>query len=209
MPTQLLGRGIYDLVEAARMLQRDPYTIARWTQGAESLHPVSQPSLCFLDVISLHVISRLRQENVPLKEIRRGGRYLANKLNTPYPFAHQQLATAGAAFFGTLPENDESGLENWYDLGKWGQGSFQETIQDVLQPIAFGSDQLARVWRPAEGVLVNPLVQAGAPCIEGTRVPTRLIADLISRGESATAIANDLDLEISQVKAAIAYEKAA
>ena len=38
--TKLLGRGIYDLVEAARMIRRDPYTVARWTQGEHPLHVV-------------------------------------------------------------------------------------------------------------------------------------------------------------------------
>ncbi len=200
--TKLLGRGIYDLVEAARMIRRDPYTVARWTQGEHPLHVVpNSPRFTFLDVISLYVISELRRRNVSMEDIRKGGEYLAEKRHIPYPFAHQQLATAGRAFLGNVGE--------WRDVGKRGQGTFEIIIQDVLRPIEFGSDELAAVWRPAEGVWVNPLIQAGAPCIDGTRVPTRLISDLAAVGERLSDISEDLALDISQLKAAVDYEDAA
>ena len=184
------------------MIRRDPYTVARWTQGEHPLHVVpNSPRFTFLDVISLYVISELRRRNVSMEDIRRGGEYLAEKRHIPYPFAHQQLATAGRAFLGNVGE--------WRDVGKRGQGTFEIMIQDVLRPIEFGSDELAAVWRPAEGVWVNPLIQAGAPCIDGTRVPTRLISDLAAVGERLSDISEDLALDISQLKAAVDYEDAA
>ena len=200
--SKLLGKGIYDLVEAARMIRRDPYTVAQWTQEEEPLHAVpDSPFLCFLDVISLYVISEFRRRNVSVKEIRRGSEYLTDKLHIPYPFAHQQLATAGEAFFGKIGE--------WYDVGKRGQGTFETMIRDVLQPIEYGEEELAEIWRPAQGVWVNPLVQAGTPCIDGTRVPTRLVADLTAAGDTLSEIAKDFALDISQIKAAVDYEMAA
>ncbi|WP_420612099.1 DUF433 domain-containing protein [Candidatus Spongiisocius sp.] len=198
----LLGRGIYDVAEVARIVRRHPDTVARWTRGADPLHHVeSDRIISFLDVISLWVISELVMRGVPKREIRVGGEYVAEHVGTNYPFAHQSLATVGAGFFGKFRE--------WVDLGKGGQRSFPEVIEELLSPIEFGPDLHASVWRPAEGVWLNPKVQAGTPCVDGTRVPTRAIADLEAAGDHIEDIADDLSLDIGQVRAAVQYERAA
>ncbi|MCY4621328.1 MAG: DUF433 domain-containing protein [bacterium] len=198
----LLGRGIYDIAEAARVVGRHPETVARWTRGANPLHPVeSDRILSFLDLISLWVISELLRRGVPRRQIRAGGEYLAKHVGTDYPFAHQGLATVGDGFFGEF--------EAWVDVGKGGQRSFPEVIEDLLSPIEFGPDLLASIWRPANGVWLNPKVQAGAPCIDGTRVPTSVVADLKAVGDHIEDIADDLSLDITQVRAALQYELAA
>ena len=199
---RLLGRGIYDLIETARLVRRDPETIARWTRGKDPLYPVADTRLLsFLDVISLLVVSELVERKVPKREIRTGAQYLAEALETSYPFAHEELATAGAAFFGKI--------RDWVDVGKGGQGAFEPVIRDLLRPIEYGSDRLAAIWRPRSGIWVNPAVQAGAPCVDGTRVPTQVIAELVEANEDAEDIAEDLHLEVSAVEAALAYERAA
>lgn len=199
---RLLGRGIYDLVEAARLIRRDPETVARWTRGKQPLYPIAATRfLSFLDLVSLLVISELVDRAVPRREIRAGADYLAKTLNTDYPFAHEQLATAGSAFFGKVGD--------WVDVGKGGQGAFEPVVRDLLRPIEYGADQLAAIWRPRTGVWVNPAVQAGAPCVDGTRVPTRVIADLADADEDPEDIAEDLHLTVSAVAAALEYERAA
>lgn len=199
---RLLGRGIYDLVEAARLIRRDPETVARWIRGKQPLYPISATRfLSFLDVVSLLVISELVDRAVPRREIRSGAEYLARTLNTDYPFAHEQLATAGSAFFGKVGD--------WVDVGKGGQGAFELVVRDLLRPIEYGANQLAAIWRPRAGVWVNPAVQAGAPCVDGTRVPTRVIADLAEADEDPEDIAEDLHLTVSAVEAALGYERAA
>lgn len=198
----LLGRGIYDIAEAARIVRRHADTVARWTRGTDPLHHVeSDRIISFLDLISLWVISELIRRGVPRREIRTGGEYVARNVGTNYPFAHQDLATVGAGFFGKFKE--------WVDVGKGGQGSFPVVIEELLSPIEFGSDLHASIWRPAKGVWLNPEVQAGAPCIDGTRVPTKVIADLEAVGDHIEDIADDLSLNTTQVRAALQYELAA
>lgn len=69
----LFGVGIYDLGETARLIRRDPDTVARWTQGRRALHEVDDDQiLTFWDLISLLVISELIRRRVPKPEIRRG-----------------------------------------------------------------------------------------------------------------------------------------
>ena len=206
IPGRLLGRGIYDIVEAARIVRRNPDTVARWTRSNHPLHPVEHDRIIsFLDLISLWVISELIRRGVPKREISAGGQYVAEQLDTSYPFAHQDLATVGAAFFG----KDLSDIKDWVDVGRGGQGSFPVVIEELLKPIEFGADHLAIIWRPENGIWLNPGVQAGAPCIDRTRVPTRLVADLKTAGEHIEDIASDLNLDITQVSAALEYELAA
>lgn len=198
---RLLGRGIYDLVEAGRMVSRDPETLARWTRGKQPLHPVANTMFfTFFDMISLLVISELVTRGVPKEKIKAGADYLANTLGTDYPFARKELATVGAAFFANVDE--------WIDVGMGGQRAF-EFVQDLLRPIKYGSDHLAAIWRPRSGIWVNPAVQAGAACIDGTRIPTRVIADLEEAGEDPEDIADDLRLDVADVRAAVEYERAA
>lgn len=202
MAEPLLGRGIYDLAEAARVVGRDPDTVARWTRGASPLHHVeSDRIISFLDLISLWVISELIRCRVPRRQIRAGGEYVAKHVGTDYPFAHERLATVGAAFFSEFDE--------WVDVGRGGQRSFPAMIEELLSPIEFGPDLHASIWRPAKGVWLNPNVQAGAPCIDGTRVPTRVIADLTAVGDHIEDIADDLSLNVTQVRDALQYELAA
>ena len=198
----LLGRGIYDVAEVSRIVRRHPETVARWIRGTDPLHHVEDDRIIsFLDLISLWVISELIRRGVPRREIRAGGEYVAEHVGTNYPFAHQGLATVGAGFFGEFTA--------WVDVGKGGQRSFPSMIEELLNPIEFGSDLHASIWRPAKGVWLNPEVQAGAPCVDGTRVPTRAIADLEAVGDHIEDIADDLNLNIAQVSAALRYELAA
>ena len=198
----LPGRGIYDIAEAARVVGRDPDTVARWTRGTDPLHRIeSDRIISFLDLISLWVISELIRCRVPRRQIRAGGEYVAKHVGTDYPFAHERLATVGAAFFSEFDE--------WVDVGKGGQRSFPAVIEELLSPMEFGSDRHASIWRPAKGVWLNPNVQAGAPCIDGTRVPTKVIADLEAVGDHIEDIADDLRLDVTQVRDALQYELAA
>ena len=200
--TRLCGAGIYDLAEAARLVGRAADTIARWVRGAGALHRVRGAKILnFLDLISLLVISELVRRRVPKPEIRRGGEYLSRQLDTKYPFAHKDIVTAGAALFGKFGD--------WLDVGEGGQLAFQDAIREYLKPISYGGDDLASAWRPRPRILVNPAIQAGAPCIEGTRVPTLMLAELVESPEDYLQIAGDYRLTVEDVQAAVEYEIAA
>ena len=73
---------------------------------------------------------------------------------------------------------------------------------------------MAEIWRPHPGIWINPAVQAGTPCVDGTRVPTSLLAGLVntSNGSAPAAIddevCDDYRLTSEQVGAALAYELA-
>ena len=202
--TSLLDRGIYDIVEVAQLLRRGRQRVEGWVRGG--LH--DEPPLyvaefgdrfSFLDLVSLHVISELLDRGVSVGELRHGAEYLRERLGTDRPFAHKSLATVGSGFFAEVGE--------WIDVGRGGQGAFKSVIVPLLQPIEYGTDGLARIWRPHEMVWINPEVQAGTPCIEGTRVPTRTVFDLVTADADIDEIADDFTLDEPQIRAAVEFER--
>jgi len=61
-------------------------------------------------------------------------------------------------------------------------------------------------WRPIDGVVIDPRIQAGAPCVAGTRVPTAVIGSrLVS--EAPDDIAFDLGLALAAIDAAAQFEE--
>ena len=140
---------------------------------------------------------------MPRQDIARGAAHLATVLGTDRPFAHRALATVGVGFFA-----DVAG--DWQDAGKGGQLAFQDVIEPLLEPITFNDSDMAALWRPHDGVWINPGVQAGAPCVDGTRVPTHLLADRLGLDElddgDLAEVCDDYRLTVEQVRAALSYE---
>lgn len=201
----LLGRGIYDPSEAARLLRVHPETLARWTVGKHALvTPAFDRFFDFEDLVSLLIISELWHRKVQTDEIRDGIKMLQAELGVARPLAHidapSRLATVGRSFFANVGE--------WADAGKGFQLAFQPMIEPVLRPLEYGADGMAELWRPIEHVTAAPAVQAGTPCVEATRVPTATVAGLASAGEDLDDVAFDLDLEPEQIEAAIRFERA-
>lgn len=201
----LIGRGIYDPTEASRLIRVHPETLARWTTGKRPLvTPAFERFFDFEDLVSLLVIAELWRRSVHTSEIRRGIEVLAEELGVDRPLAHidapKRLATVGRAFFANIGE--------WADAGKGFQLAFQPMIEPVLRPLEYDTHGMAHLWRPIDLVTATPVVQAGTPCVEATRVPTSTIDGLVRVGEDLEDIGFDLDLEIEQIEAALRFEAA-
>ncbi|HZI37240.1 MAG TPA: DUF433 domain-containing protein [Acidimicrobiia bacterium] len=204
MTSELIGRGIYDPTEAARLVRVHPETLARWTTGKHPLvRAAFEKFFDFEDLVSLLVIAELYQRGIQTNDIRRGIEVLAQELGVDRPLAHMdapKLATVGRSFFAHIDE--------WADAGKGFQLAFQPVIEPVLRPLEYDPAGMAHLWRPLKFVTATPVVQAGAPCIEATRVPTATVEGLLRVGEDIEDIAYDFDLEIGQIEAALRFETA-
>ena len=138
----LVGRGIYDGVEMARLIRVHPETLARWTSGADPVLTSGGRFFDFQDLVSLLVVAELWRRDVPVAEIVRGTRALSDTLGVDRPLAHVEaarLATVGRAFFADVGE--------WVDAGKGLQGAFQPMIEPVLRPLEYDASGMARLWR--------------------------------------------------------------
>ena len=80
-------------------------------------------------------------------------------------------------------------------------------VELYLVNIAFDDQGHPSRWQPADGVVIDPAVQAGAPCVAGTRIPTATIADLLAE-EHPEDIAADYELPVEAVLLAEKFEAA-
>ena len=209
MSTTLLNQGIYDLREVAHLLGNEPVDrIIRWTNSdSKGNPPIVAPQLgeafSFVDLVSLEVVVKLRKRGISESHLRRGVPFLKDHFSFERPLAHDEvirkLATSGNSFLVYLDGD-------WYDIGKGIQGTFRKVVEIDLKKIDFGDDGVASVWRPHDRVILNPRIQAGAPCIEGTRVLTATIAALLEE-QSVKEIAAEYQLTPEDVQAANAFEQ--
>ena len=207
-----LGRGIYDVAEVARLLRRTRHRVEGWTRSDPGANPLLTGELAglfsFWDLMSLRVIAELLDRGVRRDHILHGAAHLARSLGTNRPFAHESLATVGAGFFAEV----EPGV-GWENVGQGGQLAFQAVVVPLLELIEFNDDGMAAIWRPRAGVWINPAVQAGEPCVDGTRVPTGLIARILATGEGEVPsedeiadVSGDYRIAVVQVQAALEFE---
>ena len=183
-----------------------------WTRSGSGANPLLTGELVglfsFWDLMSLRVIAELLDRGVRRDHILTGAAHLAQSLGTNRPLAHKRLATVGAGFFADV----EPGV-GWENVGQGGQLAFQDVVVPLLEPITFNDEGMAAIWRPRVGVWINPAVQAGEPCVDGTRVPTGLIARLLPAeddeqpaDEDITEICGDYRITVLQVRAALEFE---
>ncbi len=207
MGTTLVGSGVYDAGEVSHLLAEHVECIVRWASpDSHKRPPIVASSLgrafSFLDLVSLAVVSELWKRNVSEADMRHGVAFLQELTGQDRPLAHRDtvelLATSGTAW---LADVDGS----WYDIGNGGQGAFEEVVRLYLQAVSYDDVGLARLWKPAPMVLLDPRIQAGAPCIEGTRIPTETIAAMVE-ADPLEVVADEFDLTVEQVGAAVGFE---
>ena len=207
MSRTMLNHGIYDLAEAAVLVGASTDQLVAWSHlSSRKLKPVVTPAFerafSFDDLVTLRVAARIRQLGVSDRDLRCGVDLLRQRFSTELPLATKsildRLATSGESFLADLGD----GL---MDIGKGEQGVFESVVQLDLQRIHFNADGEPDRWMAADHVVLDPRVQAGAPCVADTRVLTATIYDLIDQ-VPAEDLALDFDLTVEQILAAVDFE---
>lgn len=58
----------------------------------------------------------------------------------------------------------------------------------------------------AEGIVMNPAIASGTPCVTGHRVSTERLVTRFCSGESISVLADDYTIESKSVENALRYE---
>ena len=212
----------YSLAEAAYYLGIPVATLRSWvlgrdypvTDGTRRFAPILEIAdrkhkrLSFINLVEAHVLTALRREHaIQLPKVRKAVAYLRNQLQSQHPLADQQF------------ETDELDLF----VQKYGQlinitRDGQLAMRNVLQSF------LKRVKRDAQGapvklylfvrgaveepfaVVVDPAVSFGRPVLEGTGIPTEILAQRYKAGDSLEALADDYGRPKEEIEEAIRYE---
>ncbi|MEC4815325.1 MAG: DUF433 domain-containing protein [Scytonema sp. PMC 1069.18] len=217
--------GIYTAADAARYL-RVPYTTVRsWVFGSKyhtkigskRFEPVIKipdtktKLMSFTNLVELHTLNAFRRvHQLTLDKVRQGIEYLQHTYKMEHPLAYQKLYTDGADLF-----IEQFG--KFVNASQCGQLVMKEIIQIYLKRIEWDNQCLpAKLYpftRPQESelprlIVIDPFVSFGQPVLSGTGIPTKIIAERYSSGESINHLAHDYNCETLLVEEAIRYELA-
>ena len=170
--------GIYDVPETARYLKAAAHgeqlyqvrsgTLIRWIRrglASPGLSDVHGRDLLidFEDVISLRVIAALRAVGVSWREIDRTDEWLRSETGVSRPFATDWLWTGQGEVFA-----------EWSDLlvsasrhGQLALGLLREYLIPIHGLMFSEATHAATSWEPLNGVVLQPAVQFGSPCVKG------------------------------------------
>ena len=218
-----LGPGVYDFTEAARYLKAARYgdglypwrlrTLAGWFQRwanerelSESIDSEFPAAVTFSDLISMRLVATLRRAGIRWREIDAIVRRLRAGTETQRPLANQSA-------WNDVDWAVEV-LEELYPLAKGAphlnEPDFLGLLQDFLIPehgLAFDEKSgEATSWEIQDGIVLHPLVQSGAPCVKGTRIPAGALAGTVAAGDSIERVAKAYRLAPETVQAACDWE---
>jgi uncharacterized protein (DUF433 family) len=83
-------------------------------------------------------------------------------------------------------------------------GPLTVPVDDLARSVLADVRWLERVR--TEMVESRSTIMGGEPVLRGTRVPVRLVADLVKKGSSHAEIQEELDLSEKQIEAAVTYD---
>ena len=167
--------------------------------------PGRQLIIGFEDLISMRVIAILRALGVKWSKIRGAESWLREKTGYPRPFAIERVWTETSDVFAEFHEG-------FIAASRSGQLAFIGLLEQYLVSVhdmifvSRDSVKVADAWRPHEDILINPRVQFGEPCIEGTRIRTRILQELFMGGDTIPYLTNSFDLSESQITHALEWE---
>ena len=182
----VLGRGVYDLSEAARLTGLRAARVRAWFRtagdhrGTSGVFRSDYPSvgddraISFLDLIEVYIAGRLREADPPvsLQHIRKVHRKLALDSKVSHPFCTQDIYHGHGRIFTRPLNTDGSVIEPLAN-----QSYFNEIIMPFLKKIEYDNiSKLAKLWRIADGVVIDPTRCFGKPISESAGIATRILA---------------------------------
>jgi uncharacterized protein (DUF433 family) len=217
--TNALGRGVYSLSEAARLTDLRTGRVRDWFRTAENKRGVGgvfksdYPSvgddraISFLDLIEVYIAGRLREASPPvsLQHIRKVHQKLSIDLKEHHPFCTQEIYHSKGQVF-TRPINSPDSVSVIEPLTD--QAYINAVIMPFLKKIEYDSiSNLAKLWRIADGVVIDPSRCFGKPISESTGIATRVLASAFeSNGRDANRVAGWYEIDIEAVEAAVRFE---
>jgi len=150
----------------------------------------------------MRVIAALRAAGVKFSRIYEAEKWLRKITGHQRPFATEMLWTEKSDIFIDIKRQIIAASRS-------GQYAFQ-ILEEYLIPIhgiIFSKQHIAKSWEPRYDILMDPLIQFGAPCIKGTRIPTRTLWGMVRGGDTIEYVAHSYHLQHKQVENAIDWEE--
>jgi uncharacterized protein (DUF433 family) len=210
----------YTVAEAAHHLQVPHGTLSSWfagtaylTQRGKKRAPAvivpaarSPLTLSFWNLVEAHVLASIRRHHgVSLQRVRRALRFVESELGLDRPLIEQQFETDGVDLFvrhiGKLITASAR------------QVAIKELMEAALQRIDRDPNGLADRLFPwardphePRSVQIDPRRSFGRPVVAGTTIPTDILAERFTAGESIAHLADEYQLDAAKIEGALRWE---
>ncbi|HSS68520.1 MAG TPA: DUF433 domain-containing protein [Nocardioidaceae bacterium] len=142
----------------------------------DSFEPGTRLSYSFQDVLALRTFVYLRAHKVPLQRVRKAVSEL-RALGEGNHVSAYKLVAVGRDVVWRVSADEAIALS-----GYPGQHVIAEMVDILGDFESMNGRRVVPLFRPTEGVRVDPDVRGGYPVIEGTRVPYDIVAGLLADG---------------------------
>lgn len=159
-------------------------------------------------LLTARMIAMLRSRGISSQRISAAHTYLQQVTRYEYPFIAKPIWTDAARF----PNSVYASIDrDQYAADLFGQFIFPELIkiERVHQAnLEFtGRPTQAAKWEVAPGVMIDPLMHGGEPCVKGRRLPTATLRVENDLGVPTRDIGGLYNVDESQVEAALDWER--
>ena len=163
----------------------------------------------FGGVITSRAITLLLSHGVSIGQIQEAHDYLRDATALDFPFASRRFWNESDGFSDEVCSELDALVVTASDHG---QIPFTELMYGRLGDpgdMEFGGpdDEFATKWEPTPGIVIDPGMQSGSPCIKGTRTPTYVLYGGYVHGDKVDALEAWYELEEDQVRTALGWEE--
>ena len=219
----------YTINTAAHLLSISAPTLRQWVVGRPSRsqqnpppsavppiieRPENSGALSFTNLIEAHVLTAIRRRHrISLARVRRAVSYLRELYpHSRHPLAEQEFQTDGVDLF-------IEHLDEVVNVSRGGQLALRALIEAHLQrierdesgmpvrlfPFVRAASDAQALREQPRVVVIDPRLSFGKPVLEGTNIPTGVIASRFKAGDSIQDLADDFALQPQQIDEAIRY----
>lgn len=215
--SNILGRGVYPVPVAARLLRMPPARVRSWMYGngapsvlTPDLPPEDgQDALSFINLVEVLFLSELRGQGVSLQSIRAMLTKARALLGTEHPFAVQKFHTDGKAIW--METAEATGDRRLVDLTD-GNGAMLKVLERSFRKSVSFDDETgkASLWRPSADqprIVLDPERNFGRPIDGETGLPTEVLADALrAEGGNVLRVAKLWEVPEMAVEQAAEFE---
>jgi len=214
----VLDREMYSEAEAARLLRIAPSTLHYWLEGGEQrgrnylpilrVEATGSRSVTWAEFVEAAFLREYRRSHgVPMAELRGFIDRLRDHYDVPYPLAHHQPFVSGRQLVYEAQQGAGLAPEFYLVAAASGQYLLTPASDSYLKRVTW-DDDVATAWRPhddpASPVRIDPEVRFGRPAVRG--ISTEILWEQSESGADVRELSDAFDLDLSDVRWALAYE---
>ena len=161
--------------------------------------------LNFDDMVTAQALFLWRAAGFSLAAVEQIQRRLARVLDVERPFTWDAFWSADGDLLNRA----------WHDLREHGiratdrtaMTQMQEWLPLVRARLRFAPSGQAASWEIVTGITTTPVLQFGAPCLDGTRFRTATLWSYVAAGDSVQSTADSYEIEVEAVELAVQFEE--